>query len=67
MTRPLERLATTDLKRRYAALAEAIKLAMEDRALIPLYTQSVVVATRKDLTYTTWANERTIADSASAK
>ena len=40
-------------------LAHAMKLAMEDHALIPLYTQSVIVATRKGLTYTTWANERT--------
>jgi peptide/nickel transport system substrate-binding protein len=60
-------LAAADMKGRYAGFAEAIKLAMEDRALIPLYTQSVVVATRKDLSYATWANERTIADSASQK
>jgi peptide/nickel transport system substrate-binding protein len=60
-------LAAPDLKGRYVAFADAIKIAMEDRALIPLYTQSVVVATRKELAYTTWANERTIADSASLK
>lgn len=59
-------LAASDLKGRYAAFSDAIKVAMDDRALIPLYTQSVVVATKKGLSYTTWANERTIADSASA-
>jgi hypothetical protein len=40
-----------------------MKLAMADHALIPLYTQSVIVAARKGLTYTTWANERTNAES----
>ena len=56
-------VSTMDIKRRYAGLAEAMKLAMEDFALIPLYTQSVIVGTRKGLTYTTWANERTNAES----
>jgi peptide/nickel transport system substrate-binding protein len=56
-------VSTMDLKQRYAGLAEAMKLAMEDRALVPLYTQSVILAGRKGLTYTTWANERTNAES----
>ncbi len=56
-------VSTMDLKRRYDGLAAAMKLAMEDFALIPLHTQSVVMGVRKGLTYTTWANERTIADS----
>jgi peptide/nickel transport system substrate-binding protein len=56
-------VSTMDLKQRYAGLAQAMKLAMEDHALIPLYTQSVIVAARKGLTYTTWANERTNAES----
>lgn len=56
-------VSTMDLQRRYAGLAEAMRIAMDDFALIPLHTQSVVVGTRKGLTYTTWANERTNADS----
>jgi peptide/nickel transport system substrate-binding protein len=56
-------LSTMDLDKRYAALAEAMRIAMEDFALIPLYTQSVMVGARKGLTYTTWANERTNAES----
>ena len=52
-----------DLQKRYDGLAQAMKIAMEDYALIPLYTQSVIMASRKGLTYTTWANERTNAES----
>jgi hypothetical protein len=51
------------MKKRYEGLAQSMKLAMEDHALNPLYTQSVIVAARKGLTYTTWANERTNAES----
>jgi peptide/nickel transport system substrate-binding protein len=58
-------VSTMDLEKRYAGFAEAMKMAMEDHALIPLYTQSVVVGVRKGLTYATWANERTNADSLS--
>jgi peptide/nickel transport system substrate-binding protein len=58
-----EATTTMDLEKRYAGLAEAMKLAMADHALIPLHTQSVIVGTRKGLTYRTWANERTNADS----
>jgi peptide/nickel transport system substrate-binding protein len=56
-------VSTMDLQRRYAGLAEAMRIAMEDFALIPLHTQSVVVGARKGLTYSTWANERTNAES----
>lgn len=56
-------VSTMDLKKRYEGLAQSMKLAMEDHALIPLYTQSVIMAARKGLTYTTWANERTNAES----
>jgi peptide/nickel transport system substrate-binding protein len=56
-------VSTMDLKQRYAGLAQAMRLAMEDYALIPLYTQSVIMAARKGLTVTTWANERTNAES----
>jgi peptide/nickel transport system substrate-binding protein len=58
-----EAISTMELKQRYAALAEAMRLSMEDFALIPLHTQSVIVGLRKGLTYTTWANERTNAES----
>jgi peptide/nickel transport system substrate-binding protein len=56
-------ISTMDLQKRYAGLAQAMKAAMEDYALIPLHTQSVILAGRKGLTYTTWANERTNAES----
>jgi hypothetical protein len=36
-------------------------------ALIPLYTQSVVMGIRKGMTYATWANERTNANSLGEK
>ena len=35
-----------DLAKRYQGLAQSMS-AMEDHALIPLYTQSVIVAARK--------------------
>ena len=59
-----------DLKGHRQAVRDAINwldgckcIAMEDFALIPLHTQSVVVGARKGLTYSTWANERTNAES----
>jgi peptide/nickel transport system substrate-binding protein len=57
-------LSHMDLNARYADYAEAMKMAMADYAAIPLYNQSVAVAARKGITYTTWASERTVADSA---
>jgi peptide/nickel transport system substrate-binding protein len=60
-------ISTTDIQNRYDGLARAMKLAMDDVALIPLYTQSVVVGVRKGMTYSTWANERTNANSLSDK
>jgi peptide/nickel transport system substrate-binding protein len=56
-------VSTMDLKKRYDGLAQAMQVGMADYALIPLYAQSVIVAGRKGLTYTTWANERTNAES----
>jgi peptide/nickel transport system substrate-binding protein len=56
-------LSTMDLQQRYQGQAEAMRLAMEDCALIPLYTQSVIIGARKGLTYAIWANERTNAES----
>ncbi|MFI0847739.1 ABC transporter substrate-binding protein [Mesorhizobium sp. IMUNJ 23232] len=54
-----------DTEKRPATLAQAMRVTMGDFAVIPLYYQSVVVATRKGLSYTPWASERTNADSAS--
>ena len=48
---------------RYSELAQAMKLAMDDYAVIPLHLQSTVVATRKGLSYQTWLTEATVADS----
>jgi peptide/nickel transport system substrate-binding protein len=56
-------LSTMDIHQRYDGQAEAMRLAMEDYSLIPLYTQSVVIGARKGLTYAIWANERTNAES----
>jgi peptide/nickel transport system substrate-binding protein len=56
-------VSTMDIRKRYDGLAQAMKMAMEDVALIPLYTQSVVMGVRKGMTYATWANERTNANS----
>jgi peptide/nickel transport system substrate-binding protein len=62
-----EALSTMDLQKRYDGLARAVKMAMDDVALIPLYTQSVVMGIRKGMTYATWANERTNANSLGEK
>lgn len=59
-----ESKGTMSVDKRHALLREAMRLVMEDFAVIPLHYQSVVVATKKDINYTTWATERTIADSA---
>jgi peptide/nickel transport system substrate-binding protein len=56
-------VATMDLKKRHTLFAEAMVVAMQDYAVIPLYFQSVVVGLRKGWSYKTWASERTIADS----
>ncbi len=50
---------------RQAKLSKAMEISMNDALLIPIHYQSVVVATRKDLGYTTWVTESTIADSVS--
>lgn len=60
-------VSTMDIRKRYDGLALAMKMAMEDVALIPLYTQSVVMGVRKGMTYATWANERTNANSLGGK
>jgi hypothetical protein len=44
-------------------LAEGMRLAKEDVALVPLYAQSVTVATRTGLGYRTWLHEYTMANS----
>lgn len=55
---------TLDTAKRHALLADAMAAAMDDVAVIPLHYQSVIVATRKGLTYKTWPPEYTFADSA---
>ncbi|MBS7707576.1 ABC transporter substrate-binding protein [Chelatococcus asaccharovorans] len=50
---------TTDDTKRRALEAKAMELTMKDFAALPLHDQSVVVATRKPLTYTTNLEELT--------
>jgi peptide/nickel transport system substrate-binding protein len=57
-----EYLAIVDKDKRQALQREAMKIAMEDVAAIPLHAQSVAVATRKGMDFTTYFNEATIAD-----
>ena len=65
LDRLIERaLSHMDRAARYHDYEEAMRLAMEDHGAIALYNQSVAVAARKGIKYTTWASERTIADSA---
>lgn len=54
-----------DTPKRHSILAEAMKAAMDDYAMIPLHNQSVIVGLRKGLTYKAWATDYTIADSVS--
>ncbi|WP_179283361.1 ABC transporter substrate-binding protein [Bordetella genomosp. 9] len=54
-----------DAPRRHELMKQAMRMAMDDYGFIPLYSQSVVVALRKGLTYKTWVTEQTIADSVS--
>lgn len=50
---------TLDAKERHAIERQAMAMAMADVALIPLHYQSVIVATRKGLNYSTRADEGT--------
>ncbi|MBJ3778545.1 ABC transporter substrate-binding protein [Acuticoccus mangrovi] len=58
-------LSELDAEKRHALLAEAMKIAMDDVAAIPLYYQSVIVAERDGISYEPWPTEATMADSAS--
>lgn len=53
---------TLDREKRWALQREAMKLAVDDVAVIPLHAQSVAVATRKDMDYTPYLSEATIAN-----
>jgi peptide/nickel transport system substrate-binding protein len=55
-------LDTLDATKRHAIQAQAVTRAIEDAAVIPLHTQSVIVGMRKNLTYTIQADECTLAD-----
>ena len=52
---------TLDAEERHAIQREAMAMAMQDIALIPVHYQSVIVATRKGLSYQTRADEETLA------
>jgi len=52
-------IVTRDNAERWALEAKAMELAMKDFAALPLHDQSVVVATRKQLSYTTNLEEAT--------
>jgi peptide/nickel transport system substrate-binding protein len=54
-------LRTIDTKRRTSLLQQAVKLAMLDDALVPLYHSVTAWAMRRDLQYTPRADEHTLA------
>jgi peptide/nickel transport system substrate-binding protein len=54
-------LATMEDGPREALLQEAMRIAMQDTAIIPLHTQKSVWATRRGLTYTPRVDEQTLA------
>ena len=54
-------LSTLDDKAREKMLQDAMKMAMDDVAIIPLHTQKSVWATRRGLTYTPRLDEQTLA------
>lgn len=53
-----------DRDKRRAVLARAMELVISDVAAIPLHTQAVVIAARKSLKFTTYADESTFANAA---
>jgi peptide/nickel transport system substrate-binding protein len=55
-------LDTLDAAKRHELQAKIVTKAMEDVAVIPVHTQGVIFATRKDLAYTIQADECTLAD-----
>lgn len=57
-------LSHMDREARHRDYQEAMRMVMDDHGAIALYNQSVAVAARKGITYTVWASERTVADSA---
>jgi peptide/nickel transport system substrate-binding protein len=55
-------LNIVDAPKRHAMQARAVTMAMDDAAVIPLHTQSVVLASRKDLKIEVYSNFYTLAD-----
>ncbi|HEY0275390.1 MAG TPA: ABC transporter substrate-binding protein [Paenirhodobacter sp.] len=69
---PLDKLieatvSEMDAATRHTEMANAMAVAMDDVALIPLHYQSVITATRGKIGYTPWTTEMTMADSAFVK
>ena len=60
-----EAAATLDAEKRGQVQSQAVKRAIEDLAVIPLFYTSVIVASRKGLEYQVHADQSTIADSVS--
>ncbi len=57
-----ESLNIVDAPKRHAIQARAVTMAMEDVAVIPLHTQPVVLASRRDLKIEVYSNFYTLAD-----
>ncbi|MGE0714659.1 MAG: ABC transporter substrate-binding protein [Alphaproteobacteria bacterium] len=57
-------LVTIDPQARHALQADAMTKAMLDVGYVPIHDMSVIVATRADLDYTTYADESTMATAA---
>lgn len=57
-------IATRNLEQRHQLLSQAMKAAMEDVAVIPLYYQNVTIASRRNIYYRPWTSEINFADSA---
>jgi peptide/nickel transport system substrate-binding protein len=58
---------TLDVTQRHALQVQAMEALMADVGVIPIHDQSVVVATKKNLDFTTWDDESTMAEEVVAK
>ena len=59
-----EATTTLDAEKRGKIQSQAVRKAMEDLAVIPLFYNNVIVASRKDLSYRIYADQSTVADAA---
>ena len=59
-----EAVTTLDADARASLQSKAISMAMADMAVIPLFYNNVIVASRADLEYTIYADQSTVADAA---